>query len=996
MKYRPLSSLSSRASLGLLVALAACTSSEPPGPTAPPPAGPTPLAKGEICEPDNSAPLKLRFDPARVIVAPGASRPVTLTVDPDLCSPVKVTFKVKTEGVRAPETAIIDLRKPSATFDLQAVSAGATALTAVVERPSPSSAGQVETATAELPIDVRDGTPPTCAPGEGAGQGTLSGASPKVTGAGALASAALSSPATAFARTDEFALPSFGATVACAKTPDLTAGSTYGALGPAVSFEGTAPVTSSNVLRREVDFALPINPAALPSQARMRHVEVLYQGPRAKTPRAVPVANPRVEAEGAGYVLRFSAPWLGTYQVVARKGAGEGKVKRRLTHRAVLGFSMGAGGSASFGLRHHDKFDAVAPLGGLADYTWLTWFIDAYALGGFCPTSNPNCTKYEPGRYPFHEPFAHSMDYNHFWYEEGNGNGGSFPRHEYAQIFGDLALAFGNLASENRDPALSHMVAGPTKNDPWIKGDLSGVAGAPAGLDCSFSVSPVKGDKDNALQRTIAQACAKFRCDPKNQWKAPANYFDDEYNPDGTKPVITFCDGGQEGVSPYKNTFMDVPSQHTEPVNFAVAVDLNGNGLRDKDEPVIRSGHEPWDDCGADGLCDKDEPGYDPVQNPDPNQDDYDYMLSPGGAELNHHYDKGEKFRDDGLDGVPNTKDRHVAGDPGEGDGVYSEASGHKNVRRFDAHSIVARWTSEIPGGELTDPALKRLDIITDGGVRDLFNFASVGNHLAGAVGSRKDGQGRQLKSVAFYNGYEYLPGQDPARPIDFAPSELRWADIVDMPNVRYGAVDATKAQILLGDGQHVGTAAQLLNRLLFGFYYVAQRWPDADRTRSEVTIDKPSPEAAGPFSAECLQQGRCEHFFTGPKTKRTGPIAVTLPPGYAHADNKARDVRYPVVYVLHGYGQDPRDLEAVALVTNNFMNDGTRSSANRLPKFIVVYVDGRCRSQDGRPECIQGSFYVDSSRPGGPQFDAWFDEVIDLVDASFRTMKPSEVEIPD
>ncbi len=216
------------------------------------------------------------------------------------------------------------------------------------------------------------------------------------------------------------------------------------------------------------------------------------------------------------------------------------------------------------------------------------------------------------------------------------------------------------------------------------------------------------------------------------------------------------------------------------------------------------------------------------------------------------------------------------------------------------------------------------------------------------------------------------------------------------MPNVRYGAMDATQQQILLGDGQHVGTAAQLLNRLLFGFYFVAQRWPDADRTRSEVSIDKPIAEAAGPFSADCLVQGRCEHFFTGPKTKRTGPIAVTLPPGYAHADNKARDVRYPVVYVLHGYGQDPRDLEAVALVTNNFMNDGTRASVNRLPKFIVVYVDGRCRTQDGRPECIQGSFYVDSSRPGGPQFDAWFDEVIDFVDTTFRTMKPSEVDVPD
>jgi hypothetical protein len=103
-------------------------------------------------------------------------------------------------------------------------------------------------------------------------------------------------------------------------------------------------------------------------------------------------------------------------------------------------------------------------------------------------------------------------------------------------------------------------------------------------------------------------------------------------------------------------------------------------------------------------------------------------------------------------------------------------------------------------------------------------------------------------------------------------------------------------------------------------------------------------------------------------------------------------------VYVLHGYGQDPRDLEAVALVTNNFMNDGTRSSATRLPKFIVVYVDGRCRAVEttGKPECIQGSFYVDSAREGGPKFDQWFDEVIDLVDQNFRTMRASDIDVPE
>ena len=35
---------------------------------------------------------------------------------------------------------------------------------------------------------------------------------------------------------------------------------------------------------------------------------------------------------------------------------------------------------------------------------------------------------------------------------------------------------------------------------------------------------------------------------------------------------------------------------------------------------------------GLDGLADKDEPGYDPVTNPDPNGDDYHYLFNPTGT----------------------------------------------------------------------------------------------------------------------------------------------------------------------------------------------------------------------------------------------------------------------------------------------------------------------------------------------------------------------------
>jgi hypothetical protein len=66
----------------------------------------------------------------------------------------------------------------------------------------------------------------------------------------------------------------------------------------------------------------------------------------------------------------------------------------------------------------------------------------------------------------------------------------------------------------------------------------------------------------------------------------------------------------------------------------------------------------------------------------------------------------------------------------------------------------------------------------------------------------------------------------------------------------------------------------------------------------------------------------------------------------------------------------------------------------------IAVYVDGRCRIDPttNQPECIRGTFYVDSPRSvdGHPmgQLDAWFEEVITYIDKNYRTMGPSDVNI--
>jgi hypothetical protein len=77
---------------------------------------------------------------------------------------------------------------------------------------------------------------------------------------------------------------------------------------------------------------------------------------------------------------------------------------------------------------------------------------------------------------------------------------------------------------------------------------------------------------------------------------------------------------------------------------------------------------------------------------------------------------------------------------------------------------------------------------------------------------------------------------------------------------------------------------------------------------------------------------------------------------------------------------------------------------------MIVVYVDGRCRIDpiSHTPECIRGTFYLNSTRtvqaedPNTHQLtqrpvarlDDWFEEVIQYIDQNYRTLGPSDVDV--
>lgn len=966
---------------------------------------------GELCsEPDPSI-LKMRAGPGTVFVPPcsGASacvrRKVRIALDPDVCSPRPVTFQSGDAAIApAPAETSFDLHRPEVVIEVGGGSqVGTTQLTVNVM----SADGKALEATAPIQVVVLDPKASTCsgavAKPKLAGGETLHGGD-------GLAGASIGLPMGADnpnAGSFLWSVAPFAASIACAESLKLP-----GALplGPAITF-GPADKT----FPREVPLSIPVNPALLPAAARLRHLRVAYAGPSFRAPRTIPVTDPRIEQVDGQWALTFKAPRLGTYQAVVASDAGAKTRKRRLTHRAVIGVSMGGGGTATFGMRHHDRFDVLAPLGGPVDWTFMLASIEQNHLGGFrsikkgttlpeiqlastlCLTSaeckpDETCIGYlasgpVQGKCVLmpkvREPYAHPATFNTWWYEyPRSGNGGTFARAEYAQIFRDLALMYGNPNGENLSPGGENLPAGVPPDDPSQVGDH------PNG-ECKVWVDPTSGP-DHDRQAEIAASCPKERCSHPLTLQ---NYFDDEYNPDGVFPVISICDGNaqNEALTPYANTWH--PEGNDYPLEVGLAVDYNGNGVRDELEPVIRAGHEPFADDGEDGLSSPKEPGYAAGDNDDPAGDDYDPQYNPRGTEGDHRFEPGEAWSDVGLDGVAGTKAQPPGGyqkpgdgyDVGEGDGKFTVARGLQRFWDRDAHSIVARMVdpAKVPSGELTDEALARIDLWTDGGTRDLFNFGAAAQHLVGTFA----GRGRD---TAYFDAFTAVPGLDPRSPGDYYPARVVYEDLPGVVFQRYGKVDPTPEDIASGSGQHVGSGTEILSRIQSALYFIGSRWQDPElHWQFESSADDPIPGAP-----ECEVLGSCTLEFTS-KAGRAGPFAVTLPPGYAN--RKLEHVRYPVIYMLHGYGQSPEDLAAAAVLVRSWMNSPQDSGASRLTKAILVYVDGRCRiGAGGKPECLQGTFFADSPRADGAEDEQWWLELMDYVDQRYRTLGEREVDWAD
>jgi len=966
------------------------------------PEGPD-VGPGEVCYRPEPNVINVRLEPQFLALAPGQTKAVRVVVNPDFCEETPVTFTSDdAEWLAAPDDSSVDYASPTVDITVTGPALGsdtnrAATLTASVPK------GDGTLAEATLAVEVMEPTLATCTSDDDTAAALLEAGS-TIAGDGSLAGASITLPARADEPLSEsitWAVGEFETAIECGH--DVTPPG-YEALGPAVRF-----TPAERDFPRDLPLTIPVNPARMPEAARWRHLRVAYSGPRFKEPRTILATDPRVAKVDGTWVLTFKAPRLGTYQAVVHPDAGTRTRSRRLTHRALIGVSMGAAGAAQFGLRHHHLFDAIAPLGGPVDWTWLLDHVEKNQLSGFRPiapgtqlqdiqlekttcTTDSECQPDERclgalapepgyGRCTFlpetDEPYEHASTFNNWWAEGPQlGNGGEFNRRSYTQIFRDLVLAFGNPFSFN--PLAHHLPAGADPDHPAQTGDH------PNG-ECKIYVKPYDGPHEDE-QSAIANSCPAERC---AHTQVLENYYDDEFNPDGTFDVITFCDGSNKKLSgtadfpfaPYQSSWWPDESNN-HPVELALAVDYNGNGVRDELEPVIKSGHEPWDDWGEDQTPSIIEPGYGP-DNLDPSGDDYDPRYNPTGTEGDRRYQAGEPFRDYGLDGVGGTASSPY--DHGEGDGVFTQSPGLENFHRYDGHSIVRGW-SDIASTPLDDDALARLDVWTDGGNRDLFNAFPAARHLAGTFVARD-------RDTVLLSHFNYAPGLDPATPDIFAPADVNWQDLQGIVLLRYGLDDPAANDLKAGTGMHVGTIDEIVRRLLISFYFMASRWPDAPRSQVEVAQDKPAEGID-----DCEITGSCTFDFTS-SFGRAGPVAMTLPSGYGHADQQG--VRYPVIYVMHGYGMTPEDLMATIAFLPNLTNGSQWSHYTRLAKAILVYVDGRCRWQDDkepehRAECMRGSFYADSIRPDGPQIDAWMLELIDHIDQSYRTMGETTIEWTD
>lgn len=677
----------------------------------------------------------------------------------------------------------------------------------------------------------------------------------------------------------------------------------------------------------------------------------------------------------------------------------------RLTYRIIAGVSMGGIGASALGFSNPEKFDGIAALGGPIDAAFFNRALSKFNRGGFCPRqkleqilaedpvklNDPQvidaCSQREPAG-----EWEHSQDFNHWVWTR---NGTNFTRDTAIDMSTDLALAFGNPFSENPASAF-----------------------APVGVD------------PERLRKPPADFCTNPT--------VVKGVYDADYNPEGKYDAITFCDGqptvfycvatrrkvdfcsdpgniasplpkaqeqafadafcAGEGGAAVANKEDDALFlfQHgsqvdpcrlaTRPFVLALALDLNKNGRRDYGEPVIGNGLERFQDVGQDGCADALEDGQGGCLGApgalggDPNGDNYHVELNALGTESDWRWEDGEPYDDFGLDGVAGT------GDFGEGNGQFDKSSGIRRMEQYDGRT---RYRALSPAER------KRLEILVDGGIRDMVNLGLMARHLFGLVRALR-GEG----ATGYYRDFLEIPGMKDSRTGYFNPWNNRWKYVPRNIALLYGKDSPTDQERIDGEGDHVGTPGEAVNRFYTLFNWAAASWP---------SLARPATPLGGSSAGE---RQKFEWYLSEALGNARREYAIALPPGYDAPENA--QARYPVMYVMHGYGMEPLGFMGTSLISDAFVTD----TDVKLRPMIMVFPSGRCcfvhpatgardcREKDDsgtdfdrlpgwERECHSGSFFVNRQGYGATDQarygDAFF-ELMRHVDEKYRTLPPADV----
>ncbi len=676
----------------------------------------------------------------------------------------------------------------------------------------------------------------------------------------------------------------------------------------------------------------------------------------------------------------------------------------------IGGVSMGAIGSMALSTSNPDKVDGVAALGGPLDAAFFQRFMDKFVTGGFCTREELEAILAQPdGGVMLNDPaiinacaaahieqpnqFEHPNDFNH-WHVTNNG--GSFDRDAYIKMMTDLMLAYGNFFSDNPESPIA---------PPGVPPEY--VLHPPADL-CTNPVR-IEGLK-NAEYNPDGHYTALAGCDGTqphyfcNNTQEEVDFCSDPANirtplPQSQSQAFadTYCvaKGGATRIDRDDNTLLWLERignvQPCMEMNTAAAIlvayDYNNNGRRDYGEPVANNSHERFDDFGTDGCADAYENGSGgcntspATTDTDLNGDNYDVENNPTGTEKNWIYDEGEPFRDFGLDGVQGS------GDSGEGNGAYDQVAARKRLIALDGRSNFRKWDKT---------ARKRFTFYVDGGIHDIFNLGLQARHLLSAIGAVRD--------IGVYRDFLDIPGMKDRDGL-FNPWTRGWTRIPRDMAVLYGKETRTDEEIENGEGDHVGTVEEVASRFQAVFNWVANSWQVLEKPHADLNSTRSNPKYETYDSA-----------VLGAKWE----YSISLPPGYNDAENA--EARYPVAYLLHGYGMEPSGFAEVTILSDNFVVGDLK-----LRPVIYVFPNGRCcfinkdtgakdcRNVTPNPlsdggveyvdidadpawqrECRAGTFWVNSvgtTPDGGSRYGDAMWELMDYVDSKYRTLKPADVE---